>query len=117
MTVIRVEPASAIAAGLAELIGPGIAAHLVGLADADAFTGLASPDDPGPDAVTEMRLRQGYMIVRTISDRLGPETAKAWLFGANTCLDDEAPIDVVRSSSDAEELDTVHAAAMMAISL
>jgi hypothetical protein len=46
-----------------------------------------------------------------ISDAYDAETAKAWLFGTNTRLDDEAPIEVLRTAEQPEQFTAVIRAA------
>ena len=66
---------------------------------------------PEPSQRTAMRLREGYKIVRMIVESFDEQTAKAWLFGTNTRLDDEAPIDVLRSATEPADFARVRGAA------
>lgn len=43
------------------------------------------------------------------------KTAKAWLFGTNTRLDDEAPVDVLRAAAELAQFAEVRAAARQLI--
>lgn len=52
------------------------------------------------------------MIVESFDEK----TARAWLFGTNTRLDDEAPIDVLRQASDPAQFAAVRAAARQLVS-
>jgi hypothetical protein len=58
-------------------------------------------------AAIAQRLRHGHKVVRMISDAYDAETAKAWLFGTNTRLDDEAPIEVLRTAEQPEQFTAV----------
>ena len=57
-----------------------------------------------PRATTELRLRYGYRVVRMILEAYGSETAKAWLFGTNTRLKDEAPAYLLRHAETVDDL-------------
>lgn len=46
-----------------------------------------------------------------IGDAYDAETAKAWLFGTNTRLDDQAPIELLRAAKSPEEFTAVVRAA------
>ena len=52
----------------------------------------------------QMRLREGYQAARLLVTTFGNETAKAWLFGSNTRLDDRAPAYVLRNARGWEDL-------------
>lgn len=52
------------------------------------------------------------MIVEAFDDK----TARAWLFGTNTRLDDDAPIDVLRSAIEPAQFAEVRAAARQLVS-
>jgi uncharacterized protein (DUF2384 family) len=41
--------------------------------------------------------------VRTIAGAYDDKTARAWLFGTNTRLEDRAPIDVLRGATQSED--------------
>ncbi|MBA3867278.1 MAG: XRE family transcriptional regulator [Solirubrobacterales bacterium] len=89
-------PISEIAGYLQAQLGQRIAAHLADLRDAKQIGRYRKPDGPAPNQRTDLRLREGYKIVRMIVESFDEKTARAWLFGTNTRLDDEAPIDVLR---------------------
>jgi hypothetical protein len=78
-------------------------AFLAGLSDVKQIGHYARADGPEPRAAVAQRLRHGYKVVRMISDAYDAETAKAWLFGTNTRLDDEAPIEVLRTAEQPEQ--------------
>lgn len=92
--------ASEIAAYLQEHLGQRMAAHLVGLSDTRQIGRYAKADGPRPSPTTERRLREAYKVVGMIVAAYGDATAKAWLFGTNSRLDDDAPIEVLGSATD-----------------
>ena len=106
-----VRSATEIAAYLQEQLGQRIAAHLAGLADTRQIGRYARQDGPRPSTATERRLREGYKVVRMIIDSYDADTAKAWLFGTNSRLDDEAPIEVLGQASETAQLAAVVRAA------
>jgi hypothetical protein len=66
---------------------------------------------PQPHGATERRLREGYKVVRMLVDAYDDKTARAWLFGTNTRLDDRAPIEVLGAAIDSAEFALVIRAA------
>jgi hypothetical protein len=92
-------------------LGQRMAAFLAGLSDAKQIGRYAHEDGPAPRAAVARRLRHGYKIVRMISDAYDTETAKAWLFGTNTRLDDQAPIEMLRAAESPEQFTAVVRAA------
>lgn len=71
---------------------------------------------PTPNATTDLRPREGYKIVRMIVESFDDKTARAWLFGTNTRLDDEAPIDVLRRATEPTQFAEVKAATRQLVS-
>ncbi len=104
-------PIAEIAAYLQGSLGQRMAAFLAGLSDAKQIGRYAQEDGPEPRAAVARRLRHGYKIVRMISDAYNAETAKAWLFGTNTRLDDQAPIEMLRAAESPEQFTAVVRAA------
>jgi hypothetical protein len=104
-------PIAEIAGYLQEVLGQRMAAHLVGLGDAKQLGRYRKADGPRPLAITDRRLRESYKIVRMIVDGFDKDTVRAWLFGTNTRLDDEAPIDVLRQATEPAQFAEVRAAA------
>jgi hypothetical protein len=104
-------PISEIAVSLQGSLGQRMAAFLAGLSDAKQMGRYAREDGPEPRAAVARRLRHGYKIVRMISDAYDAETAKAWLFGTNTRLDDQAPIEMLRAAESPEQFTAVVRAA------
>jgi hypothetical protein len=109
-------PIPEIADYLQDALGQRIAAHLVGMRDAKQIGRYRKEGGPNPSATTSLRLREGYKIVRMIVESFDEETAKAWLFGTNTRLDDAAPIDVLRQASEPTQFAEVRAAARQLVS-
>lgn len=100
-----------IAAYLQEAVGQRVAAALAGLADAKQIGRYARENGPEPHGVTERRLREGYKVVKMLVDAYDAKTARAWLVGTNTRLDDRAAIEVLGAASNTEDFATVVRAA------
>jgi len=100
-----------IAAYLQETVGQRVAAALAGLADARQVGRYAREDGPEPHGAVERRLREGYKVVRMLVDAYDGKTARAWLFGTNTRLDDRAPIEVLGAATETAEFASVVRAA------
>jgi hypothetical protein len=92
-------------------LGQRMAAHLAGLSDAKQVGRYTRDDGPTPSERVERRLREGYKIVRIIAAAYDAKTAKAWLFGTNTRLDDDAPIERLGVAASTEEFVAVKRAA------
>jgi hypothetical protein len=69
------------------------------------------PDGPTPTPQVELRLREGYKVVRMLLDCYDQATTRNWLFGTNSRLDDQAPIGVLRSGKVPEDFVAVVRAA------
>jgi hypothetical protein len=89
-----------IATYLQETVGQRVAAAIAGLADAKQIGRYARAGGPEPHGTTDRRLREGYKVVRMLVDAYDAKTARAWLFGTNTRLDDRAPIEVLGAAID-----------------
>jgi hypothetical protein len=108
-------PIDEIAGYLQEHLGQRMAAHMAGLSDVKQIGRYLRPDGPTPSQRTEQRLREGYKLVRIIVDAFDDKTARAWLFGTNTRLDDRAPIAVLRDATEPEQFaDVLRAARQLA---
>lgn len=105
------QPISQIAAYLQETVGQRVTAALAGLVDAKQIGRYARAGGPQPHGSTERRLREGYKVVRMLVDAYDSKTARAWLFGTNTRLDDQAPIEVLGHATDTPEFTAVVRAA------
>jgi len=100
-----------IAAFLQDALGQRVAAAIGGLVDAKQIGRYAREDGPQPHGVTERRLREGYKVARMLIDAYDSKTARAWLFGTNTRLDDQAPIEVLGAATEAAQFAMVVRAA------
>jgi plasmid stabilization system protein ParE len=100
-----------IAAYLQDAVGQRVAAAIAGLVDAKQIGRYARDGGPEPHGVTERRLREGYKIVKMLVDAYDGKTARAWLFGTNTRLDDRAPIEVLGAAEKTADFAVVLKAA------
>src|ERR1700758_3300058 len=100
-----------VAAYLQDAVGQRVAAAIAGLADAKQIGRYTRERGPEPHGATERRLREGYKVVKMIIDAYDAKTARAWLFGTNTRLDDRAPIEVLGAASDTTQFAMVVRAA------
>lgn len=103
-------PIAQIAAYLQETLGQRVAAALAGLADVRQIGRYAAGSAEPRDTVAR-RLREGYKVVRMLTDAYDAKTAKAWLFGVNSRLDDRAPIELLGAADDTAALAAVVRAA------
>ena len=106
-----VRPLGELAAYLQEALGQRMAAHLAGLEHAKQIGRYARGAATPRNDLTVRRIREGYKIVRMLVDAYDATTAKAWLFGTNTRLDDRAPIEVLGAAIDTAEFAMVVRAA------
>jgi hypothetical protein len=89
---------------LLETLGPRIAAVGVGLADARQLRPWAQgASRPRGDAGE--RLRVLYRIARAVSAVYGPDTAAAFVRGANPGLDDESVLSALRDEAPSAALE------------
>lgn len=103
-----------IASYLQNTLGQRTAAAIAGLGDAKQIGRYARTDGPSPQTTTERRLREGYKVVRMLVDAYDDKTARAWLLGTNTRLDDRTPIEVLGKAKDTTEFVSVVQAARQA---
>ncbi|MGH2834409.1 MAG: XRE family transcriptional regulator, partial [Solirubrobacteraceae bacterium] len=89
-------PVATIAGLLQDTLGQRMTAYLAGLNDVKQIGRYRKPGGPRPTTQVELRLREGYKVVSMIRYTYDTETAKAWLFGTNSRLDDQAPIGMLR---------------------
>lgn len=94
---------SKIAQFLQENLGQKMAAYIGGLNDPKEV-GAWIRESAAPREMSKMRMRCAYQVVRVISEAYDVETAKAWLFGTNTRLKDEAPASLMRNAQAVDEL-------------
>jgi len=64
-----------------------------------------------PRDQAQMRLREAFQAAQLVIGSYGDETAKAWFFGSNEELDDQAPAYVLRHAKSWEDLRSVVPAA------
>jgi hypothetical protein len=84
-------------------LGQKLTAYVAGLTDPKAVgSWIRGENDPRQPA--DMRLRYAYQVVRMLVEAYDAETAKAWLFGANTRLNDEAPAFLLRNAKAVDDL-------------
>lgn len=100
-----------VAAYMQEAVGQRVVASIAGLGDARQVGRYARQDGPEPHGAVDRRLREGYKVVRMLVDAYDEKTARAWLFGTNTRLDDRAPIDVLGGAVDTADFAAVVRAA------
>ena len=106
-----VRPLGELAGYLQETLGQRMTAHLAGLEHAKQIGRYVRGEATPRSELVGRRLREGYKVVRMLADAYDATTAKAWLFGTNTRLDDRAPIDVLSVAAGSEELAAVVRAA------
>jgi hypothetical protein len=95
-------------------LGQALSAHLAGLADTRQV-GRIGRGEHRPQPLTARRLREGYKAASIIAELYDWETAKAWLFGTNTRLDDQSPVEVLGTAvTDQEFTDVARAAKQFA---
>lgn len=99
-----------IAAYLQQLLGQRLVAYLSGLND-PKMVGKWMQGKAQPSEDKKMRLRYAYTVAKLFDSAYGPETTKAWLFGTNSQLDDDAPARVLRHGKSIDDLHPVYVAA------
>ena len=97
------KPIYEIADFLQENLGQKITAYISGLKHPKEVGNWISKHANPQDTKT-MRLRYAYQAARMLIDIYDANTAKAWFFGSNTRLDDEAPAFLIRNANDPESL-------------
>lgn len=103
---------SSIASYLQDTLGQRIAAYLVGLRDSrQVGRWIRGEHTPTSGGQYDRRLREGYKVVRMLVEAYDAQTAKAWLFGTNSRLDDHAPIEVLAAAETTEDFRQVRCAA------
>ena len=87
-----------------EHLGQQLTAYLAGLRDPKMVGRWASTTHKTePQPLKLYRLQAGYQAARLLSAAYGDSTARSWLFGTNTALDDEAPASVLRHGETPED--------------
>ena len=83
------------------------------------ISGLKNPKEVGawvagevePRDKAQLRLRYAYQAAQMLTGAYDTETTKAWFFGTNTRLDDEAPAYILRNAETLDDLRAVVPAA------
>ena len=92
-----------IVAFLQDSMSQKFTAYMAGLNDPKEvgawIKGSAKPRPPA-----DMRLRYAYRVVRMLIEAYGADTAKAWLFGTNTRLNDEVPAYLLRHAQTPDDV-------------
>jgi hypothetical protein len=101
----------AIAKYLQDELGQRMAAYMAGLTDAKQIGRYSRADGPTPSDKVDRRLREGYKVVRMIAASYDTRTAKAWLFGTNTRLNDNAPIELLGQAESTGDFIAIQRAA------
>lgn len=94
-----------IATFLQDHLGLRMTSYLAGLGPKASDGRDASFCETDLDAPADRRLRSGYKAVRMIVEAYDATTARAWLFGTNPRLEDQAPIEVLRRAADQLDMD------------
>lgn len=96
-------PFAKVADWLQAQLGQQLTAYLAGLRDAKVV-GRWRSGRVQPRAAAELRLRAAYHAVRLVADAYDARTARAWLLGSNSRLDDEAPAWLIRQAETPGDL-------------
>jgi hypothetical protein len=80
---------------LRELLGARLVAYLGGVKETRAVTQWGEGSRT-PDATTQRRLREAYVIGRTLVQEERPRVVQAWFQGLNPRLDDHSPARLLR---------------------
>ena len=99
-----------IAKYLQDHLGQEITGYLSGIDNAKTFE-LWTSEESAPRNPAKTRLRYAYQAARLLIEAFDDETAKAWFFGCNTALADEAPAYVLRHGATPDDLRLVVPAA------
>jgi hypothetical protein len=91
---------------LQERLGQKTVAYLAGIRDAKMVGRWAAAKN-APAEMAQLRLRASFELTQILVAAYDAETAKAWLFGSNSRLDDEAPAWVIRYANSWDELRSV----------
>jgi hypothetical protein len=94
---------SRIAKYLQEHLGQKITSYLSGV-DHAKTVGLWVTGQSEPRDLPKARLRCAYQAARLIIEAYDDETARAWFFGSNTLLDDEAPAYLLRHGTTPDDM-------------
>jgi hypothetical protein len=93
---------SHIAKYLQENLGQKITSYLSGV-DHAKTVGLWVTGQSEPRDLPKTRLRCAYQAARLLIEAYDGETARAWFFGSNLLLDDEAPAYILRHGTTPDD--------------
>jgi hypothetical protein len=96
-------PIHEIAKYLLEHLGKSTTAYISGVSDPKMVSHWIGCHHV-PRRQPQMRLREGYQAARLLVAAYGDETARAWFFGSNVRLADQAPAYVLRNAKSWEDL-------------
>lgn len=96
-------PLSGVAGFLQETLGQKMTAYVAGLND-PKVVGAWVRGENSPRPPSDLRLRYAYQAVRMLAEAFDAETARAWLLGANSRLNDEAPAYILRNAQRVDDL-------------
>jgi hypothetical protein len=99
-------PIHEIATFLQQHLGQRMTAYISGINDPKMVSRWIARQNTPRDQ-PQLRLREGYQAARLVVNAYGDETAKAWFFGSNARLDDQAPAYVLRRAQTWEDLRSV----------
>ncbi len=100
----------ALVQALSELLGPRLVAHIGAVKETRAVRQWMS-HDRSPAAHTVKRLRDTYLIARSLGEECPPEVVRAWFDAMNPLLGDASPARLLRDGDNDENAVRVLAAA------
>lgn len=103
-------PINEVAMFLRAHLGQRMTAYISGVSDPKMVSHWIARRNTPRDQ-TQMRLREAYTAAQLVLDVYGDEAAKAWFFGSNVELSDQAPAYVLRNADSWEDLRLVVPAA------
>lgn len=87
-------------------IGPENTSYIAGLENVEQLKEISF----GVNETIEMRIRHAYDVVRVLSEKYDDRTAKSWLYGINTRLEN-SPAYTIRHAESLKDLEDVVAIA------
>ena len=96
-------PISEIAGYLQKTIGQKLTGYMVGLTDPKVVGGWISEKTLPKNDDYATRLRCAYKVVRMIEGAFDKETAKSWLLGTNSRLEEQSPAYVIRNATESND--------------
>lgn len=99
-----------IATALQDLLTRRLTAYTVGIKDAKTISRWANQDVSGvQNEEVERKLRTTYQMALMLLSVDAPPTVKAWFVGMNPYLNDQSPVEAIRSGREREALDAARA--------